>query len=321
MMCHQPVDSLPLSSSVFSGSWSGIILGVLIIVGIVVGVSYYQGNVDQVAQAVENTPTLTPTTFFTPTATGTPTPTRTITPTPTPTPRVHVVERGQTLIFVAQLYGVPLDTLINLNNIEDVRALSVGQTLLIPPEASRVGGSDRLPAQMVYVIEEGDTLSSIAYERGTTIEAIMAANPDINLDLIFPGQELVVPLSTPTPTLTPTPLPTKTPTPGPRHVLPDLLSPPDGQVVTGSTLLLNWTSTGLLADDEFYVVQLFWPNSVTQEHWTQASAWRISKEQRPAKGLVTWNVAIMRQTGTTPQGTPSGIYLALPGPPHVFEWR
>ncbi len=322
MMCHQPVDSFPLSTSIFSGSWLGIGLGILIVVGIVMWVTRAQADSNQVVQVIEtSTPTVTSTVTPMPTPTSLPTSTPTVTPTPTPTPRVHVVESGDTLLYIAQRYGVILDDLIELNDIQNVRGLSVGQTLLIPNNAEPVGGGNLLPPQMVYVIREGDTVSDIAFEIGTPMEAILAANPGLNIDLIYVGQEIIVPLSTPTSTPTPTPLPTETPTPGPRYLLPDLLSPADGQVITESVVLLNWTSTGLLADDEFYVVQLTWPNGAISEHWLQNSSLRISKDQRPTDGSITWSVIIKRQTGISADETPVGQALTPPGKPRIFEWR
>jgi LysM repeat protein len=195
MMCHQPVDSLPMSNSIFSGSWIGIGLGLVIVVGIVIGVTRAQGISDDVARAVERvTPTAMPTFTPNPTPTGTSPPTVTLTPLPTPTPRIHLVEGGETLEYIALRYGVRVDQLIDLNEVEDVRALSVGQPLIIPGEQELEQNPDLVPLLRVYVIEEGDTLSSISYEIGTPMEAIVAANPNLNLDLIFPGQEIIVPL-------------------------------------------------------------------------------------------------------------------------------
>jgi LysM repeat protein len=295
MMCHQPVDSLPMSNSIFSGSWIGIGLGLVIVVGIVIGVTRAQGISDDVARAVERvTPTSMPTFTPNPTPTGTSPPTVTLTPLPTPTPRIHLVEGGETLEYIALRYGVRVDQLIDLNEVEDVRALSVGQPLIIPGEQELEQNPDLVPLLRVYVIEEGDTLSSISYEIGTPMEAIVAANPNLNLDLIFPGQEIIVPLSTPTPTATVTPLP---------------------------TLLLNWTSTRHLAEDEFYVVHLEWPDGATTEHWAQNTSWRIFQQQRPANGVISWTVTIVRQTGTSSDGTPVGRRLSRPASPQWFEWR
>ena len=322
MMCHQPVDSLPMSTSIFSGSWIGIGLGLVIVVGIVIGVTRAQGISDDVARAVERvTPTALPTFTPNPTPTGTSTPTVTLTPLPTPTPRIHLVEGGETLEYIALRYGVRVDRLIDLNEVEDVRALSVGQPLIIPSEQELEQNPDLVPLLRVYVIEEGDTLSSISYEIGTPMEAIVAANPNLNLDLIFPGQEIIVPLSTPTPTATVTPLPTATRTPTPRYALPNLLSPYDGQIVQSPTLLLNWTSTRHLAEDEFYVVHLEWPDGATTEHWAQNTSWRIFQQQRPANGVISWTVTIVRQTGTSSDGTPVGRRLSRPASPQWFEWR
>jgi hypothetical protein len=92
-------------------------------------------------------------------------------------------------------------------------------------------------------------------------------------------------------------------------------------VIDVSTLLLSWTSTTVLADDEFYVVELIWLNGVTTEYWLKNSSLRILKEDRPANGLTTWRVTIRRQTDLSAQGTPVGVLLSPPGQERVFEWR
>ncbi len=47
-----------------------------------------------------------------------------------------------------------------------------------------------------YTVQRGDTLGSIALRYGTTINAILAANPQItNPNVIYPGQVLVIPVS------------------------------------------------------------------------------------------------------------------------------
>lgn len=324
MMCGQPVDSLPLNKSIFGGSWVGIGIGVLIIVGLVTWVYSYQEPPESAAQVAQNpqaTPTLTPILTSTPTSTGTPLATATLTVTVTPTPYVHVIESGETLLYIANLYGVDLDAILALNGLSRDQTLRVGQKLLIPPQARSVPEDDRMPPQIVYVIESGDTLLDIALQHGTTIEGISAANPDVNLDLIFPGQEIVVPLATPTPTSTPTATLTPSPTPGPLHPSPQLLLPAEGQVVDASPVLFNWTATSLLAVDEYYVLQLTWPDGSHTEHWTKASSWQLSREERPTNGLVTWTVSIMRQTGLDENKQPLGTDLTTPGEQRTFEWR
>lgn len=50
------------------------------------------------------------------------------------------------------------------------------------------------PAEQVYIVRNGDTLSEIAARFGTSVQAIMQANPQIqNPNLIYAGQRLVIP--------------------------------------------------------------------------------------------------------------------------------
>jgi LysM repeat protein len=46
-----------------------------------------------------------------------------------------------------------------------------------------------------YVIQPGDTLGNIAYQFGTTVQAIMQANGIVNPDLIYVGQTIMIPVS------------------------------------------------------------------------------------------------------------------------------
>ncbi|NOX62315.1 MAG: LysM peptidoglycan-binding domain-containing protein [Chloroflexi bacterium] len=97
-----------------------------------------------------NTPTSTPLPTSTPTpatpATPTPepyTPAPTPTPTISPTPIVHAVQSGETLIAIAQRYGVSVSAIQEANGIINPRALRVGQQLFIPtePNAQILSGS------------------------------------------------------------------------------------------------------------------------------------------------------------------------------------
>lgn len=330
MMCGKPVDTLPLKTSIFSGSWIGIGLGLLIIGGIVVGVARYQGNFYASAEEITPkstspipTPTRTATATLTPLPTDTPPPTATSTPTATPTPRIHVVKSGDNPSSIALEYGVSAEDLMRANNIDDVSNLQVGQKLVIPSGVSVTPGAEATePAKtIIYEVQPGDTMLEIAIDHETTVEAIYAANPDTILDLIYPGQEIIVPLAPPTPTATPTLPPTPTATATSAYSTPNLLSPTTNEVVDAPTLLFNWTATSLLAHDEFYVLQLTWANGQHTETWLKNSSWRIAKEDRPANSFITWTVAVMRQTGSKADGSPTGINLTSPAKPRTVEWR
>jgi LysM repeat protein len=326
MICHQPIDGLPLDRSLFSGSWPGIGLGVIIIVIIVMTVLGYQNNGPATAQVIRTltaTPiaTRTPTQIATSTATGTPPPTASPTQTPIPTPIVHIIASGQTLGLIAPLYGVAPEEIAAANGIELNTMLSVGQQLIIPGEVTPLPENTPTPVLTAYVIQEGDLISSVAFQNGTTVDAIQAANPAVDLELIFPGQEIFIPLATPTPTGTPTPLPTATSTPLPFYPAPNLLTPINGQIVEADTLLFNWTSTTLLAEGEYYVIEVTWSNGQSSEYWVKSTGLRIPKSERPAKGRLSWQVLIKRQSGATAQGQRFGETLSPVAEPYSFEWR
>lgn len=51
-----------------------------------------------------------------------------------------------------------------------------------------------MPSVTVYIVQPGDTLFRIAQRFGTTVDAILAANPDIkDPNVIFPGQKILIP--------------------------------------------------------------------------------------------------------------------------------
>jgi spore coat assembly protein SafA len=51
-----------------------------------------------------------------------------------------------------------------------------------------------IPSVTVYIVQPGDTLFKIAQRFGTTVDAILRANPEItDPNLIFPGQKILIP--------------------------------------------------------------------------------------------------------------------------------
>jgi LysM repeat protein len=85
-------------------------------------------------------PTATPRTTHAP---GQRTPAPTFTPAPTPTPIIHIVEPGDTLLDIANRYGVTLDALQTVNGVLRPETLQIGQSLIIPSNF----GSQPVPNQ------------------------------------------------------------------------------------------------------------------------------------------------------------------------------
>jgi LysM repeat protein len=184
-------------------------------------------------------PSLTPSQTATPTTpapTDTPeaTATETVTagPSPTATPLVHVIESGETLFSIAELYGANVCLIMAVNNITDPALLVVGTSLVIPPDDVELPTATPLPTDLAprtrlpYVVQCGDTLVSIAAKFNSTAEDIAEINEIESDQDLFIGQviEVRVNLATPTPTATGTNTPpggatTGTP-PAPASTLP-----------------------------------------------------------------------------------------------------
>ena len=139
------------------------------------------------------------------TPTPPPTPTLALTATPTPEeggdtpggdtpggespdsdiPRVHVVQSGETLTTIAELYGTTVEVLQQLNNISDPELLFAGQELIVPG-----GGGTAVSA--VYTIQVGDSLQGLAADFNTTTQAIAEANQLVNPAYLVAGQSLTI---------------------------------------------------------------------------------------------------------------------------------
>jgi len=131
-----------------------------------------------------------PIVVLSPTPTATPTPIPTPTPTPEPTPATHVVRPGETLTRISELYDVPVSVIVELNDIPDPNNVEVGQRLRLP-EGTVVPERGDEPSP--YLVQQGDTLSTIAVRYSVTIDDLMAANGISDPNSIFAGQELRIP--------------------------------------------------------------------------------------------------------------------------------
>ena len=102
---------------------------------------------------------------------------------------MHIVQRGETLFSIAQRYGLTVDGIAHANGIPDPRQIYVGQRLLIP------GGGRGNSAQDTtsYVVQAGDTLTSISRRYHTTWQELAQVNGLLSPAGIYAGQAIQVP--------------------------------------------------------------------------------------------------------------------------------
>ncbi|MDQ4077039.1 MAG: LysM peptidoglycan-binding domain-containing protein [Chloroflexota bacterium] len=297
-----------------------------------------QGEYEPIPTATALLPTAVPTVevALVPSSTTTPAPSPTATVTATPAPNLYTVKQGDIARVIASNYGVTLEALRAANPGVNLDSLTIGDTLVIPP--SNVAGQATSTATTVtlqpsatptpiptvvatHVVEDGDTVASIAAQYGVTEAAIKSHNTGLT-ETLTADEVLQIPLGTATPTPLPTGVPTWTATPTPKYLEPIPLLPTDGSTWMHwegkAPLQLVWTSSGILQDDEFYVVRL---RAVDEEdevlwaatQWTKNPSWRLSTELIDAideRVRLRWDVMVMRRTSTPNAEQPSGIALS-----------
>lgn len=97
---------------------------------------------------------------------------------------IYTVKPGDSLYSIAQKHGTDIQTLIDLNALQNATQLSVGQDILIPSETT------------THTVSRGDSLYSIALQHNITVEQLLAANPQLKSPyIIMPGQIINIPSS------------------------------------------------------------------------------------------------------------------------------
>jgi len=172
----------------------------------------------------------------------------------------------------------------------------------------------------IHTIQEGETIAGLAFAYGTRVDAILQANGLPQNPLIFPGNQLLVPiLVTLTPTLTPTGGPDSTATPTPGYSAPQQLAPANGLTLErGQNVVLQWVADRPLAGGAYYLVVV--RNTATGQEFratTNSNALRLPAELQPGLGGSTryeWLVLVVSGASV------DSAVISGQGSPWVFTW-
>jgi len=94
---------------------------------------------------------------------------------------IHVAGEGETINSIARLYGLSAERLALENGIGPAVNLAVGETIVI------------LFPEIVYTVQNGDTLSGIASAHNISIMELLRNNPYlVERRYIYPGETVVI---------------------------------------------------------------------------------------------------------------------------------
>lgn len=97
---------------------------------------------------------------------------------------VHVVKAGDNLWSIARSYGVTIQSIVDLNRLPSSSLIVPGLALYIP---------DNQPVIRFYKIKSGDTLWKLAVQFKTSVASILNANPGMDPNKLYIGQNINIP--------------------------------------------------------------------------------------------------------------------------------
>ncbi len=105
----------------------------------------------------------------------------------------YVVQPGDTLAIIAGKYNTSASAIAAANNLSNWNLIYAGSTLIIP--SANTGGTGTQPSSNLirYIVKSGDTLSQIAVNYNTSVQAIKNAN-GFTSSYIYPNQGVWVPV-------------------------------------------------------------------------------------------------------------------------------
>lgn len=150
--------------------------------------------------------------------------------------RIYVAQQGDSLSIIATAFSLALADVQAANQGVDGSTgdgsmiLQPGQRIKLPPFPDTCGAGVEVPKPSnckVYIVKEGDTLSSIAAKFLTTTSELITLNPSLAAGILSPNTQVILPPSDPNNCVNPeivtgTPSPPAPPSPPPSPPAPPM---------------------------------------------------------------------------------------------------
>ncbi|MGI5972094.1 MAG: LysM peptidoglycan-binding domain-containing protein [Oscillospiraceae bacterium] len=95
---------------------------------------------------------------------------------------IHVINRGDSIYSIARRYAVPVDTVLDANQIPNPDRLVIGQAIVVPGDFFQ------------HTVRSGESMYTIARDYGVPLSLLLDANPQIsNPSRLQVGQRVIVP--------------------------------------------------------------------------------------------------------------------------------
>ena len=109
--------------------------------------------------------------------------------------RAVVVVRGDTLLGIANQYGTTADAIEAANHLSDPNRVLIGSVLQVPGTGSPAQTANNAPASSggSVVVAAGETLTEIAHQYGTTVDALATLNNLADPNQVAIGSVLMIP--------------------------------------------------------------------------------------------------------------------------------
>ena len=129
-------------------------------------------------------------------------PSKSTIPVPSILPQEHIVLRGETLLSIANMYGLKVSVLQDINELQPGSILFPGTTLKListKPQEPEISKDSRAPKYCLvhgyHKVKAGDQLSRIAAFHGVSTQSLLMANDLSWNSVVAPGSKLIVPIS------------------------------------------------------------------------------------------------------------------------------